>query len=100
MYNIFTHFCLTIAAHAAYRVILATDGVWDVISLAAAEGLVRRVHDPIKASYAIAARARELREANAMKIDDIVCLVVDLNPDAPDRPIAPAAAAGCGCIIA
>ena len=101
LFDIYFLLCNLCIPHVGQRIILATDGVWDVISLADAETMVRKIYDPRKASYAVAARARELRETNRMKIDDIVCLVVDVNPDSPSRGPAPAAMpTGCGCVIA
>ena len=75
--------------------------MWDVITPQEAAELVKKVVDPRKAANLLAKRARRLREDAGIKIDDITVTVVDLNHESPLREIPPpAAAAGCGCVIA
>lgn len=78
------------------RFVLGTDGLWDVLSIHDVSLLVNRIWDPRQASLVLATQARKRREAAKIKIDDIACMVIDINPDAPNRT---PAMNGCGCSI-
>ena len=78
--------------------VLASDGVWDVIPIESAAEMIRGVRDPRKASMKLSHKARIRREEAVMKIDDITCIVVDFNPENPQRQEM-GAAEGCGCVV-
>lgn len=79
------------------RVILASDGLWDLVAFEAAEALVRPVDDPQQAADKLMKRARaesSRRGYQGLK-DDTTIMVVDLNPQGVVIP----AQAGCACAV-
>lgn len=63
------------------RAIIASDGVWDFLSLEEAAALARKAPSARDAAQRIAdkARARSIGRLNQLK-DDTTCVAVDLNP--------------------
>lgn len=81
------------------RVILASDGLWDLVSFEAAAAIVRGVDDPQKAAVQLLRRAKaeSARRGYAGLKDDTTILVVDVNPRALRVAEEPA---GCACVVA
>mmetsp|Transcript_2948 Transcript_2948/g.8759 ORF Transcript_2948/g.8759 Transcript_2948/m.8759 type:complete len:420 (-) Transcript_2948:152-1411(-) len=79
------------------RVILATDGLWDLVTFDAAEALVKIVDEPQQAADKLLRRAKaeSARRGYQGLKDDTTILVIDLNP----RGIALPARAGCACVL-
>lgn len=77
------------------RVVIASDGVWDLLTAADAAALARKAKTPKAAALRIVelANERSLRRFERLK-DDTTCVVVDLNPS--QLPIAPPVGGG-GC---
>jgi len=63
------------------RFILASDGVWDVLSEEAVVSIAVRVTNSLRAAKAIAQDAFHIRATGSMRLDDITVVVVDVNPD-------------------
>jgi hypothetical protein len=80
------------------RFIIASDGLWDVMTTQRAAMLIKNVADPLKASLLLAVKARSIREYRAMKIDDITVLVIDVNPEF-QKAVTMSVGTGCGCTI-
>lgn len=78
------------------RVIICSDGVWDLLSAAEAAAIGRRAPTAEAAARTIAdrARARSMRKFDRLK-DDTTCMVVDLNPS--QLAVAREIGSGGGC---
>lgn len=65
------------------RLILATDGIWDVIDNETVRrmSLYYKFSSPSELAQAIAYKARRRRERYGMRIDDITVTVIDFSPD-------------------
>ena len=61
------------------RLLLASDGLWDVISADEAAKLVVKIRDPRKAAKVLSDAAKALRAERGLPVDDISALVVDLD---------------------
>jgi serine/threonine protein phosphatase PrpC len=61
------------------RVILASDGVWDVMNNEAVRLVTNEVADAFECAKILAWHARRRREAKRMRLDDISVTVVDFN---------------------
>ena len=59
------------------RLILASDGLWDVFDNDQVAAFVQKTRDPRKAAVALAHRAKNQRLYGGMSMDDISVLVVD-----------------------
>lgn len=70
------------------RVVICSDGVWDLVTLSEAAALARRAPSAHDAARRIAdkARTRSLSKFDRLK-DDTTCVVVDLNPSR--QPVSP-----------
>jgi len=64
------------------RFILASDGLWDVVSSKEVGRLVRSTRDPQRASTKLATAAKTRRLNQGRSMDDITVIVVDANADA------------------
>ena len=73
------------------RVIIASDGLWEVFGSEQALNFVQGVEDPREAAYRLSNTALKRRSSQGRRQDDITVLVVDLGfvPQAPQ----------CGCTI-
>lgn len=60
------------------RVILASDGLWDVFDNQQVAAFVQKTRDPRKAAVTLAQRAKKRRLYGGMSMDDISVLVVDI----------------------
>ena len=81
------------------RIIIASDGLWDVYANEEAEQMSRgsRMDAPKSSSdcaVMMAARAQEDRAFDGLAADDITCLVVDIR-----RGPLPAPGEGGGCCV-
>ena len=85
-----------------WRVVLASDGLWDVVSHEQAASLTRGAETCQEAAEALVSAAKHVylsERGLELPGDDTTVLVVDLNPSL--RPFAPPqeGGAGCGCTI-
>jgi serine/threonine protein phosphatase PrpC len=88
---------LTVKAGEHVRVVIASDGVWDVMNNDAVRLIANENVDAFKCAQVLAWQARRRREAKRMRMDDISVTVVDFNAPIIDEQIA--AACGPGCTI-
>ena len=84
------------------RVLLGSDGMWDVMPNTMAASYSLKQKELQQASQFVVYRARELREEAPMRIDDITCIVIDINT--PDIQTQNTATTGgedteCSCIV-
>mmetsp|Transcript_3513 Transcript_3513/g.6479 ORF Transcript_3513/g.6479 Transcript_3513/m.6479 type:complete len:383 (-) Transcript_3513:292-1440(-) len=73
------------------RLILASDGIWDVISVAKAASIIKGTKDARKAALLLCAAAKKIRLYGGHAPDDISAIVVNLDKSsvAPALPKAP-----------
>jgi serine/threonine protein phosphatase PrpC len=88
-------FSCDVAASEYARFIVASDGLWDVMTSVEAHKFIRGFADPSKAAIALATKARMFRETNKWRIDDISVIVVDVNPHLRSE----LGGTGCACVI-
>ena len=60
---------------------LASDGLWDVLTVEAVRKTVMKFHRPEDVAIALAQSASNLRASHGLRKDDITVLVVDVNPE-------------------
>lgn len=63
------------------RIVLASDGLWDVLTVEAVRKTVMKFHRPEDVAIALAQSASNLRASHGLRKDDITVLVVDVNPE-------------------
>lgn len=63
------------------RVVMASDGMWDVLTVEAVRKTVMKFRRPEDVAIALAQSASNLRAAQGMRRDDITVQVVDVNPE-------------------
>ena len=82
----------TIGAGEHQRLVLASDGLWDVCSTEQAAKVVRKAQSCEAAGKALTklGRERHLRKFNTLK-DDVTVLIVELNPSALEHTPLPKA---------
>jgi len=80
------------------RFVLASDGMWDVMSSEAVSKLCFQHKDPKKASLKLANAAWLRRIHRSMHMDDITVCVVDVNFHL--FPVSAQGPGGCNCTIA
>ena len=93
---------ITLPPNEYARFIMGSDGFWDVIDNDAAFALILGVNDTIAASNILSVTARKARDTARMRIDDITCLVIDVNPNfrvIPKKYAVSIDAANCQCIV-
>eukprot|EP01041_Mallomonas_annulata_P013836 gene13836-29431_t len=73
---------ITIPANQHARFVLASDGIWDVLSVEQVQAIALRCKDAGKAAHKIARLAWTKRLHEVGHMDDITVLVVDVNPSA------------------
>ena len=80
------------------RVVLASDGLWDLVSFEAAAACMRSVDDPQKAAHLLLKRAKSesARRGYSGLKDDTTILVVDINPNSVTVT---EASRGCACVV-
>ena len=80
------------------RVVLASDGLWDLVSFEAAATCMRSVDDPQKAAQLLLKRAKSesARRGYSGLKDDTTILVVDINPNSLKVT---ETAQGCACAV-
>jgi hypothetical protein len=88
---------ITIPRGEFVRLVLASDGLWDVLKTQQLLAPVRKIIDTQEAAKELATYARKLRENAHIRIDDITCVVVDINAEA--NPALQPDMAQCGCIL-
>ena len=62
------------------RIIMGSDGLYDVMTSDRVAGSVATCPSPVEAAKYLADKARCIREDGGMKIDDITCVIIDINP--------------------
>eukprot|EP00607_Mallomonas_marina_P007995 CAMPEP_0182417266 /NCGR_PEP_ID=MMETSP1167-20130531/1693_1 /TAXON_ID=2988 /ORGANISM="Mallomonas Sp, Strain CCMP3275" /LENGTH=416 /DNA_ID=CAMNT_0024590685 /DNA_START=49 /DNA_END=1296 /DNA_ORIENTATION=- len=72
---------VTIPAGHHARFVLASDGLWDVLTVEKVRALVYRHKNVQKVASLLSCRAWSKRRHLSMRPDDITVLVVDVNPD-------------------
>lgn len=72
-----TKYTLPAGQHA--RIVIASDGLLDVMSNVKIYALIQGIADPIVASEKLVRYASELRRSRGIRIDDITCIVLDIN---------------------
>ena len=70
---------LTISRDEFARFIIASDGVWDVLSPEQVGELGCRAHLRDEAAMVVAEEARRIRLLRRMRMDDISVIVIDVN---------------------
>lgn len=73
------------------RIIIASDGMWDVVSSERAAALVRRIRDPRLAARKLVATARRSRQYAGRSNDDIAVVVLDVAAPFAELPSVPSA---------
>eukprot|EP01041_Mallomonas_annulata_P003717 gene3717-7384_t len=73
---------LTLAPNEYARFVLASDGLWDVVSVEAVQTVVMGSRDPSQIARKLALMAWHKRVSKSIRMDDITVLVVDINPRA------------------
>lgn len=87
----------TIPAGKHVRFIIGSDGLWDTISMETAQDVALLVRSPRVAASKLVALARAVRASSEMHMDDITCIIVDVNPGNFEYP--PDNAVKCNCTI-
>ena len=79
------------------RVVLASDGLWDLIDFAGAEAICRKVPEPQACAERLlrVAKTESGRRGYRGLKDDTTILVIDLNPNR----VAVQPEAGCACAV-
>ena len=72
---------LTIKRSEFARIVLASDGMWDVLTVEEVRKTVMKFRYPEQLAIALAQKARNLRELHKLRKDDITIIVVDIHPD-------------------
>eukprot|EP01042_Synura_sphagnicola_P000651 gene651-720_t len=72
---------VTLAPQQHGRFVLASDGLWDVLTVEQAMMIALRAPDPLQASYRLAYMAYSKRIRTRMRLDDIAVVVVDVFPE-------------------
>lgn len=70
---------INIASGEHARVVLATDGLWDVVTNSTAQLVVMSTSDPLRAADKLVSLAFQRRLAWGLRKDDITAIVVDIN---------------------
>ena len=72
---------LTVPSDQHMRIILASDGVWDVLTEDAVISAAIRSKSSVRTAKAIAHEAFHIRATGSLRLDDITVIVVDVNPE-------------------
>jgi serine/threonine protein phosphatase PrpC len=88
-----------IGADEFVRFVIASDGLWDVMSSQGAAEFVARMGDVQKAAELLAKKGKQKRQDRAMRMDDISVIVVDVNPQNMGAFGVGSAGTGCTCTI-
>lgn len=86
---------VNVANNTFARFVIASDGVWDVLSNAFVKTLVFRYRHPGMVASKIAEAALLQRNIRHMRVDDISVIVIDVNDY-----LFPSSFSNCGCAIA
>ena len=71
------------------RCVLASDGLWDVVTLSSTAKILTRYKDPGDAAKALTEKAYKRRDKRGLRLDDITVTVVDIAPPEPDHSWSP-----------
>ena len=72
---------VTIRKNEYVRIVIASDGVWDVLKNSEVKDIVLLDRSPEDAAVRIVQRAYNEREYKKLRQDDITAIVVDVNPE-------------------
>ena len=86
---------LTIHANEFARFIIASDGMWDVVTVETVNEIAESISDPHRLARRLATAAYNQRLNEHIRLDDITVIVVDVNYSLR----APATGGGCGCSV-
>jgi len=84
-----------ILAGGSARIVVCSDGVWDVFDSLKAMKAIRSCRTVDNAARKLCTVAREKREFSGISLDDISTIVVDVGEYAPSAGDAPA----CSCVV-
>jgi hypothetical protein len=71
-------YALDISFNQYVRCVLASDGLWDVVSLNSVSKILNKYHIPAEAAKALTKKAYKERDKKKLRLDDITVIVVDL----------------------
>eukprot|EP01041_Mallomonas_annulata_P008097 gene8097-16615_t len=86
---------ITIESDRHARFIIASDGIWDVLSVEEVQAYAMQIKNPQKLSYKIALSAWLTRMNRNIRLDDITVQVIDVNYELFSPPNT-----NCSCIMA
>lgn len=75
---------ITIRAGEFGRIVMASDGMWDVLTVESVRKAVMKFKDPEDCAVALAQSASNLRISHGIRKDDITVLVIDIHPEVYD----------------
>ena len=90
---------ITIRPEEFARIVLASDGLWDVVTEALVLKTIQYIPNPKLAAEKIALLAWQKRLDRLIKSDDITVLVVDVHSMSKDRIMTDHPQASSGCVI-
>jgi len=70
----------TIPAGKHARFVIASDGLWDTMTTEIVESIALSIANPKEAASKLARMAKAIRVSREMRMDDITCIIVDVNP--------------------
>lgn len=74
------------SARAGSRIVICSDGVWDVMSHEKVASLIKRVKNPRAAAKALCSAAKKARLYGGFSTDDISAIVINLNDEKIRKP--------------
>ena len=74
------------SARGGSRIVICSDGVWDVMSHEKVASLIKRVKNPRAAAKALCSAAKKARLYGGFSTDDISAIVINLNAEKNQKP--------------
>jgi len=82
------------------RCVLASDGLWDVVSVKKVASYLMKYKDPSEAAIALAGKASSRRQKKTIRYDDITVTVVDISPPKVTAEfLGPDVSTSCSCVL-
>lgn len=78
---------ITIKPNEYARIVLASDGLWDVMSTTQVQEVISKIKEPQEAAHTLADLAYQLRIRYRIRKDDITVIVVDIHPSFVISPV-------------
>lgn len=72
---------VTVLKDEYVRLVMASDGVWDVIKNTEVRDMVFDDESPEECAIKLVNRAHHERVVRGMRVDDITAIVIDINPE-------------------